>query len=187
MIEELGELNEKFYELYGRLYENAELLTSKQSDLMADKLLTQYKAEYERLQLNADIVELEQLYTVKQRRAALIPRGWRFLFWHRENRAAQMIDREIQTEITRFFNDREKALERLIEVLDREDTAPDEDDEAAETQEQPTDEATEQDEAATPEAMPEAEQTETQAPPENAETQEATDKPDEATDTTNSR
>lgn len=185
MIEELGALNEKFYELYGRLYENAELLTSKQSELMAEKLLTQYKAEYERLQLNADIVELEQLYTVKQRRAALIPRARRFLFWHRENRAAQVIDREIQTEITRFFNNREKALERLIEALDGENAAPDEDDEAANGQEQPTPEAIGQDEAATLGETQEHEETATPTP-ENAETHEETDEPDGATITANS-
>ena len=39
MIKELGELNEKFYELYRRLYENGELLTPKQAALMADNLL----------------------------------------------------------------------------------------------------------------------------------------------------
>ncbi len=120
MIKELGELNEKFYELYGRLYENGELLTPKQAALMADNLLAQYKAEYELLALKTGIEEAKELYTVKQRRGTLIPHRWRFLFWRKENYAAQVIDREIQTEITRYFNERERALARLVEALDRE-------------------------------------------------------------------
>ena len=120
MIKELGELNEKFYELYGRLYENGELLTPKQATLMADNLLAQYKAEYELLTLKTGIDEMKELYAVKQRRGAFIPHRWRFLFWGKANQAATTIEREIQAEITQYFNAREKALERLIEALDKE-------------------------------------------------------------------
>ena len=131
MIKELGELNEKFYELYGRLYENGELLTPKQAALMADNLLAQYKAEYELLALKTGIEEAKELYSVRQRRGALIPHRWRFLFWRKENYAAQTIDKEIQVEITRYFNAREKALERLIEALDKENGQPEESDSEA--------------------------------------------------------
>ena len=158
MIKELGELNEKFYELYGRLYENGELLTVKQSEYMAEKLLAQYKAEYERLQLKADIGEMKELYETKQRRGELIPRRWRwFLFWRRTNKAANTIDREIQAEITRYFNEREKALARLEEALERETAA-----EANEIPDEPDEEPETLDDEATPEEA---------------------DKPDEATDT----
>lgn len=136
MIKELGELNEKFYELYGRLYENGELLTPKQAALMADNLLAQYKAEYELLALKTGIEEAKELYTIKQRRGTLIPHRWRFLFWRKENYAAQVIDREIQTEITRYFNEREKALARLVEAIEKENAETDE------TPEEPTDENT---------------------------------------------
>lgn len=142
MIEELGDLNEMFYKLYGRLYENAELLTTKQSELMADKLLAQYKAEYERLQLKADIVELKELYETKQRRSALIPHRWRFLFWGKANQAAIAIEREIQAEIVGYFNKREKALARLIEALDKENAETPEN-EAPELTDEETPEATE--------------------------------------------
>ncbi len=136
MIKELGELNEKFYELYGRLYENGELLTPKQAALMADNLLAQYKAEYELLALKTGIEEAKELYTVKQRRGTLIPHRWRFLFWRKENYAAQVIYREIQTEITRYFNERERALARLVEAIEKENAETDE------TPEEPTDENT---------------------------------------------
>lgn len=120
MIKELGELNEKFYELYGRLYENGELLTPKQQSLMGDNLLSQYKAEYELLAQKMGIDEERERFAVKKRRGAFIPRLWRVLFWKKENQAAQLIEREIQAEITRYFNMREKALSKLIEALDRE-------------------------------------------------------------------
>lgn len=139
MIKELGELNEKFYELYGRLYENGELLTPKQAALMADKLLAQYKAEYELLALKTGIEEAKELYTVRQRRGTLIPYRWRFLFWRKENYAAQVIDREIQTEIARYFNEREKALARLVEAIEKEnaETLDEGNEEADETPEEP--------------------------------------------------
>lgn len=125
MIKELGELNEKFYELYGRLYENGELLTPKQAALMADNLLAQYKAEYELLALKTGIEEAKELYSVRQRRGALIPHRWRFLFWRKENYAAQTIDKEIQAEITRYFNERERALARLVDAIEKENEAHD--------------------------------------------------------------
>lgn len=144
MIKELGELNEKFYELYGRLYENGELLTPKQAALIADNLLAQYKAEYELLALKTGIEEVKELYTVKQRRGTLIPHRWRFLFWRKENYAAQVIDREIQAEITRYFNEREKALARLVEAIEKEnaETLNESNEESDETTEEPTDEET---------------------------------------------
>ncbi len=144
MIKELGELNEKFYELYGRLYENGELLTPKQAALMADNLLAQYKAEYELLTLKTGIDELKELYAVKQRRGALIPHRWRFLFWGKANQAATTIEREIQAETTRYFNEREKALARLVEAIEKEnaETLNESNEEADETPEEPTDEET---------------------------------------------
>lgn len=181
MIKELGELNEKFYELYGRLYENGELLTPKQAALMADNLLAQYKAEYELLTLKTGIDEMKELYAVKQRRGALIPHRWRFLFWRKKNYAADVIDREIQAEISRYFNAREKALERLIEALDKENGQPEESDSEAESAEnEPTDEET-------PGAAETSEEASNEAETLDGETQsEETTEPGAATDTPNS-
>lgn len=175
MIKELGELNEKFYELYGRLYENGELLTPKQAALMADNLLAQYKAEYELLTLKTGIEEAKELYAVKQRRGALIPHRWRFLFWRKKNYAADVIDREIQAEISRYFNAREKALERLIEALDKENgQTPEESNSEAESE--PTDEETPgAAETATEESQP--------ATQDNEATPEETEKPGAGTGT----
>lgn len=182
MIKELGELNEKFYELYGRLYENGELLTPKQAALMADNLLAQYKAEYELLTLKTGINEMKELYTVKQRRGALIPHRWRFLFWGKANQAATTIEREIQTEITQYFNEREKALARLIEALDKENEQPSEesDSEADSAESEPTDNETPGAAETPEEASDEAETPDVETQPEE------TTEPDAATDTPNS-
>ena len=53
-LKQLKQLNECIYELYGRLYENEELLTKKQTDYIADKLFEAYKQEYGVLALNAE-------------------------------------------------------------------------------------------------------------------------------------
>ena len=42
MTDKLRELNETYYELYGRLYENGEQLTKEQRDSIAAKLLAEY-------------------------------------------------------------------------------------------------------------------------------------------------
>ena len=55
MTDKLRELNETYYELYGRLYENGEQLTKEQRDSIAAKLLAEYESEYEVLRLKAEI------------------------------------------------------------------------------------------------------------------------------------
>ena len=49
MIEELGELNAKFYKLFGEFFENAQNMPSEPKGIILKHLLEQYKAEYERL------------------------------------------------------------------------------------------------------------------------------------------
>lgn len=63
MIKELGELNEKFYQLYGRLHKNKSLLAIKpeQIQYMATALFNQYKAEYKLLSMRAEIRERRAL------------------------------------------------------------------------------------------------------------------------------
>ena len=65
MIDDLRELNEQFYALYGRLYKNRELLGKAQEDSMAAKLLAQYEAEYELLHLREEIARAKELYELR--------------------------------------------------------------------------------------------------------------------------
>ena len=67
MIKELGELNEKFYELYGRLYENGELLTPKQAAFQISGLTEEELAFYDALtkpQAIKDFYENDELIAI---------------------------------------------------------------------------------------------------------------------------
>ncbi len=111
MIDDLRELNEQFYALYGRLYKNRELLGKAQEDSMAAKLLAQYEAEYELLHLREEIGRMRELYELRLKRSALIPRTWRsWLFRRKYNRAAVLSGERIAAEVERYFAEREAAL-----------------------------------------------------------------------------
>lgn len=111
MIDDLRELNEQFYALYGRLYKNRELLGKAQEDSMAAKLLAQYEAEYELLHLREEIGRMRELYELRLKRSALIPRTWRsWLFRRKYNRAAALSGEQITAEVERYFARLEEAL-----------------------------------------------------------------------------
>ena len=111
MIDDLRELNEQFYALYGRLYKNRELLGKAQEDSMAAKLLAQYEAEYGLLHLREEIGRMRELYELRLKRSALIPRTWRSWFFRRKyNRAAALSGERIAAEVERYFARLEEAL-----------------------------------------------------------------------------
>ena len=107
MIKELGELNEKFYQLYGRLHKNKSLLAIKpeQIQYMATALFNQYKAEYKLLSMRAEIRERRALYDTELRHYILVPRK-RFIFFR--NRAMKQLDIEIIDKLEAWFEQREK-------------------------------------------------------------------------------
>ena len=107
MIKELGELNEKFYQLYGRLHKNKSLLAIKpeQIQFMATALFNQYKAEYKLLSMRAEIRERRALYDTELRHYILVPRK-RFIFFR--NRAMKQLDTEIIDKLEAWFEQREK-------------------------------------------------------------------------------
>lgn len=107
MIKELGELNEKFYQLYGRLHKNKSLLAIKpeQIQYMATALFNQYKAEYKLLSMRAEIRERRALYDTELRHYILVPRK-RFIFFR--NRAMKQLDTEIIDKLEAWFEQREK-------------------------------------------------------------------------------
>lgn len=103
MIDELKDLNRSFYELFGELHENAALMTERQADFMAAKLFDVYRDEFRRLYLRCEIANKRTEFETMQRRSALIPKSWRFLFLHRENNAAKVIMEQIERETGRFL------------------------------------------------------------------------------------
>ena len=134
MLEDLEALNERIYELYGRLYENGELLTKKQSDYIADRLFEQYKKEYEILKLNTEPDRATAQYRAEERGELLTPRSpcwFKRLFGQRKNKAAELIEREEQKTAEERFavhlywivrqksrtkNRRQKALKLRLKV-----------------------------------------------------------------------
>jgi len=127
-LDELKALNEKFYELYGRLFKNRKLLdNAKTVEYFGKQLFEQYKAEYEALKYKYEIIELPELEKEKQRYDEIVPRTyrpWYFLFLiRRRNRALKNLEREVYCEIEKYFRGKEEALARLEAALDKTDNA----------------------------------------------------------------
>ena len=127
MLESLERLNERIYELYGRLYENSELLTKKQSDYIADRLFEQYKAEYALLEQNTEPARAEAHYRAWQSSFRLTPKapGWfkRVFLRRRKNRVALLFEQEVETAVERGFAMREVALEKVGNEADQAEEA----------------------------------------------------------------
>lgn len=125
MNKDLYDLNERFYALYGRLYENSELLTREQRDYTAKNLLEQYKNELELLQLRQSVERGREIYELRQKRSYLIPRTWRFLliFKRKYNFAAELLNRQVYEEVQNVYTLQELAIEKLHRQLMDEETA----------------------------------------------------------------
>lgn len=139
MKQELHDLNERFYALYGRLYENSELLTREQSEYMAKKLLEQYKDEYELLELKESVERARLMYALRLKRGYLSPRTWRFLliFKRKYNFAAELLNREVNEEVQNLYAAQEAAIEKLHrQLMDEEVSGFSDDDEAEEGEEE---------------------------------------------------
>ena len=145
MLDDLKQLNERIYELYGRLYENEELLTKKQTDYMADKLFEAYKQEYGVLALNAEPETAGEAFAAKERRRLLVPyvpgRFARIFLRRRTNAVAKLILREVREAAERAFAERTAKLDAAKKAAEQaeeqpaEQTAPETD--AAAAAEQP--------------------------------------------------
>ena len=139
MKKELHDLNERFYALYGRLYENSELLTREQSDYMAKKLLEQYKDEYELLELKESVERSRLMYALRLKRGYLSPRTWRFLLIikRKYNFAAELLNREVNEEVQNLYAAQEAAIEKLHrQLMDEEVSGFSDDNEAWEEEEE---------------------------------------------------
>lgn len=112
MLDKLGDLNENFYILYGRLYHNLELITKKQYSFMADKLFEQYKTEYIKLSVAKDINDKTEIYTLKKRHKGYVPQGILFL----KNQSKKLLDEEIKQELFNFFKNKSQELNESLDV-----------------------------------------------------------------------
>ena len=160
-LNELNDLNERFYAMYGRLYENSELLTREQKDCMGKKLLELYKNELDLLELRQSVDRAREIYELRQKRSYLIPRTWRFLliFKRKYNFAAELLNRQVYEEVQNVYTLQELAIEKLHRQLMDEEADADskvEGEQAAEPQDPA--ESAEQDEKAHAESKAEGEQ-----------------------------
>lgn len=128
MLDDLKQLNERIYELYGRLYENEELLTKKQTDYMADKLFEAYKQEYGVLALNAEPETAGEVFAAKERRRLLVPyvpgRFARIFLRRRTNAVAKLILREVREAAERAFAERTAKLDAAKKAAEQAEEQP---------------------------------------------------------------
>ena len=108
---DLDELNEEFYYLFGRLYENRELLSDDAAKAMAKYLFDQYSAEYEILSVRKSVRQKKELYREKLRHGCFVPHRI-LLLW--KNRAMKLSRADIGIEFGKWVAEREKELEERI-------------------------------------------------------------------------
>ena len=125
---DLDELNEEFYYLFGRLYENRELLSDDAAKAMAKNLTDQYSAEYEILSVRKSIRQKKELYMEKLRHGCFVPHRI-LLLW--KNRAMKLSRADIGIEFGKWVAEYEKqlteagsALEEAVEGNEAEDEQP---------------------------------------------------------------
>lgn len=99
----LDELNEEFYRLAGRLYENIELLPEPLYKYISARLMERYKEEYSLFELEHDREIRKQRFRRKQRYAYA---PWKFLFF--KNRAAKEDIADFRLEFAEWLEEREK-------------------------------------------------------------------------------
>lgn len=107
-VEDWKDLNEAYYELYGRLFENMELVDEKFYALVSKKLLESYEEERALLERKNSIAYKQDMFETKIRCGKKIPRV--FLFFR--NRAAKTTARELALELGAYFRERDAEIER---------------------------------------------------------------------------
>ncbi len=112
MIDELKELNEKFYQLYARLDRYIEKLSEAQVTSMQEKILAQYELEYELLSLSCGIEIKREIERLRSRQELLVPAKWKTRVFKRlrQNYAQTLLDEEVALEAQEFYEACEREL-----------------------------------------------------------------------------
>lgn len=120
-LDELKNLLNKFYELYGNLFKNRKLLdNNKTYQYFGARIFEQFQIEYQVLRIKFETVENPAIYEAHVRHGLLVPRRRFGIF---RNRAQKLIDRKVSQELDEYFTKQIAALERLTEALDEADSA----------------------------------------------------------------
>ena len=105
MIEELKELNEKFYELYARLDRYIEKMSEEQVRSMQEKMEEQYELEYKLLFLKNCAETEREIEWLKAKNDILFPYRWKTKIFRRkrQNYAQTLLDEDVRQETNKIF------------------------------------------------------------------------------------
>jgi len=106
-FDEIEELNNRIYGLYGDLHENAPLMTEEQVEKIGEVLYELYDNEYQHIDRQYGIDRKREAFDYKERFAALSPRAWRFWLLHHENVPAKLIMESVDIDADEFFRQSE--------------------------------------------------------------------------------
>ena len=145
MIEELKELNEKFFELYARLDRYIEKMSEEQVRSMQEKMKEQYELEYELLSLKSCTETEREIERLKTTKSILVPCRWKTKIFRRkrQNYAQTLLDEEVRQETDKFF----AACEAQLSAGQKEPAEDDRSEEEEEREETPAEPAEEAQEA----------------------------------------
>ncbi len=103
--DKLRELNEEYFELLGRVYENSEFLDEKIVNYITKQLFEKYKGELELLDMKNDIEFKQEFFTAKVRHGVKIPRRF-FVF---KNKTAKVRLKDLSAEFRAWLKAQENA------------------------------------------------------------------------------
>lgn len=106
-IDNVKELNEVYFELFGRLYENGEFLNEKIVDYISKQLFEAYKDERELLELKNDVEFRQEFFAAKIRHGIKVPRRF-FVF---KNKTAKVTLKTLGAEFREFLKERQAEYE----------------------------------------------------------------------------
>lgn len=113
MIDELQALNERFYEIASRQALYAEKLSDAMNTYLQEKILEQYKLEYQLLDLEANVTTKTSIYNLTEKCFAEIPqerRIWWQFFRRKKNTAALLYSQIVAQEAEKLFREIEKKI-----------------------------------------------------------------------------
>ena len=121
MYFKLKALDEKYIELFGRVYKYRAMLSNDGLDEMQKNILEQYRLAYRIFSLQGGIKIKSDIYRLEARESEQVPKKWRFLlFWHHRNRAAELVDRDEGQKADAIHDEFEAALDALDEQFSAE-------------------------------------------------------------------
>lgn len=106
-MENLKNINEALFELYGRIYANKQFLTDKQYKYMCACLFEQYEVNYKIYALKKRIDDKTTIFSLKKNASLRIPFSFIFI----TNRIARLIVKDIKKDFDKYCKDLSNSSE----------------------------------------------------------------------------